>query len=555
MLESILLPLLAELPQRGYYFHPAKIIVFLLLLVIWWHAWAWIDKDSVKVRSNRPQWTALIGASAMIGVLGWLFIPVWLAGFLVYLFTFGPALAVYVVFRNRRVSPSQTVLTPAHLKRLMERKAPSEEAVHAKDRVRIKGADGKYPAWPTDPVQHEGFQALQDLLFDALWRRASEMDVLLAGQQAAIRYKIDGVVREREPVPRPQADVMISHLKRIGGMDPEEIRRPQEGHLTGTIGAGGSGDKKVEVRIKSFGSTQGHRIHCSLLAEESRFRINELGLTKSQFDRLEPLIEQLQGLIVVCGIKESGVTGTLYACVRGHDAFMRNIHTVELAKAMDIDNVTQHLFDGRGGQVSFSRQVQSVFRTDPDIVMVGDCADRETAVLCAEYAEQKKVYLGIGAKDSFDGLRKLMEMVGDNRLVAKSLNAVLGQRLIRKLCVNCRKGYRPDAELLKKANLPMDQNRPFYRPPNRNEVEVDKQGNPIVCPVCQGSGYHGRTGIFEVLIISDPIRELIAKGASLMAIKAQARKEKMAILQETGLQKVYEGISSINEVLRVSKDE
>lgn len=119
MLESILLPLLAELPQRGYYFHPAKIVVFVLLLAIWWYAWAWIDKDSVKVRSNRPQWTALIGAAAMIGVLGWLFIPVWIAGFLVYLFTFGPALTVYVVFRNRRVSPSQTVLTPAHLKRLM----------------------------------------------------------------------------------------------------------------------------------------------------------------------------------------------------------------------------------------------------------------------------------------------------------------------------------------------------------------------------------------------------------------------------------------------------
>ena len=144
--------------------------------------------------------------------------------------------------------------------------------------------------------------------------------------------------------------------------------------------------------------------------------------------------------------------------------------------------------------------------------------------------------------------------VGDNALAASSLVAITSQRLVRILCSECRRAYKPDPALLKKANLPTGENRPFYRPPNQNEIEVDKQGNQLPCPVCQGSGYLGRTGVFEILVIDDLLKAHIAKGSPLQMIKAEARKKGMLYLQEVAIHKVYEGISSINEVLRVTKD-
>lgn len=548
--------LFAELPEPGYYFSWFKILLFTLAAVLWFHCSAWVDKDSVKVRANRPQWTGLVFGCGLLAMLLWVFaIPVWWAGLIAFVVVFGGPAVTYVIYRNGRVSPSQTVLTPAHFQRLFAGKPQTEETIHAKDRVRIKDAEGKMPSWPTDPVQHDGYQALQDLLFDALWRRASDVDMTLAGQQCRILYKVDGVVRERDPLLRPQADVVFSHLKRIAGMDPEEVRKPQDGKLGATIGVGGSSDKATEVQVKAFGSTSGQRVQMRMVTAESRYRVSDVGFSKPQLGDLEPLIERLDGLIVLSGPKESGLSSMLYSMIRQHDAFMRNIHTMETAKVMELENVTQHVHDSKGGTVSFSRALQSVLRTDPDIIMVSDAVDSETTSLCADFSAQKKIYLGVTANDAFEALRKYMQMVGDNPLVAKTTLAVVCSRLIRKLCTNCRKGYRPDIALLKKANLPTDQNRLFYRPPNREEVEVDKQGNPIVCPVCQGSGYLGRTGIFEVLVIDDALRALISQGAPLQAIKNQARKGKMLYMQEVGLQKVMEGLTSINEVLRVTKDE
>jgi type II secretory ATPase GspE/PulE/Tfp pilus assembly ATPase PilB-like protein len=187
--------------------------------------------------------------------------------------------------------------------------------------------------------------------------------------------------------------------------------------------------------------------------------------------------------------------------------------------------------------------------------MISDLPDAETASLAAMGGKQnKKIYIGMRAKDTFSALGAYLQGVADPALSASSLAAVTSQRLIRILCTTCRKGYKPDPDILKKANLPLGENRPFYRPPNPNELEVDKQGNPILCAVCQGTGYLGRTGVFELLVIDDELRARISKGDTLAVIKAEARKKGMLYLQEVALHKVYDGITSINEVLRVTKE-
>lgn len=559
IVDSISGSLLGALPEQGGYFDIAKIIPFLLAALLWAYTAAWTEADIKQHRLPRGIWAWLILGSGIFSLAVWLLVPVYVVGVILYVVVFGAAFISFAVFRNRRVPPSQTVLTPAHLKRLTGGSGDggsSEDAAHRKDRVRIKDSEGKAPPWPKDPVEHAAHQALQDLLFDAIWRRSSDLRLdVVPDQPVKIVYKVDGVDRAREPIDAQLGPHLLAQLKQIGGMDPDEHRRPQSGRFEATIGAGGSADKSVEIDVKTSGSTAGQRLLLKLFSEEAKFRIEDLGFTKPQLEIAEKLVREPKGVLIVSGPRGSGLTSTLYAIIRHHDAFMQNIHSLEINKSLELENITQHVYDSQDGTVSFGKRFRSILRTEPDIIMAGDTPDTETAALAAAAGRQgKKIYLGMTAKDTFTALRRYLQGVDDNALAASSLMGVTCQRLTRVVCTECRRAYKPDPSLLKKANLPMGENRPFYRPPNQEELEVDKQGNPILCSVCQGAGYLGRTGVFEILLLDDDLRDHIAKGTPLPTIKVEARKKGMLYLQEVALHKVYEGETSINEVLRVTRD-
>ncbi len=556
-LDASVGPILAALPQTGDHFSVVKIVIYFLAMLLWAHNSAWVDADTNKIRTRRGPWLLAVMGSGILCLFIWLLVPIFWIGLAVFAVLYGAAIISYCVYHNARCAPAETVLTSAHIKRLTSPKAQNVETVHAQDRVRIKDKNGKTPPWPTDQAEHAAYSAMQDLLFDAIWRRSSDVKMdLIPERQVKIVYKIDGVERTREPIDPATGALIFAHLKRIGGMSPDERRRPQQGNFKAIIGAGGKGDKSVDVDVKTSGSTAGERMVLKLFSAESKFRVPDLGYTKDQLAVFEPIVRSNQGLIIISGPRASGVTSTLYSMLRHHDAFMQNIHTLETAKSLDLENVTQHVFDAKDAAVPFSKKFQSILRTDPDVMMAGDTLDGDTATLAAQYAKGgKKIYMGLTAADTFSALRKYADFTGDAGLLANSITAISNQRLVRVLCTTCRRAYKPDPALLKKANLPVGENRPFFRPPNPNEVEVDKQGNPIVCPVCQGSGYFGRTGLFELLIIDEPMRKLIAAGTSISALKSEARKRGMLYLQEVGLQKVYDGFTSINEVLRATREE
>ncbi len=549
--------LVGALPDEGGYFNAFKIAVYLLAVILWAHSAAWTNKDLRKLRVPLAFWIPGVFASGLMALLAWMLLPVFWIGLAVYALVFGPVIISYVVFRNRRVAPAQTVLTMAHLQRLGKGQSKTkEDAVHGKDRVRIKDAGGKTPPWPTDPDQHAAYQAMQDLLFDAVWRRVSDMRLdLVPNQPMRAIYRIDGVDREREAIDPVLAPGIIGHFKRIAGGNPDEHRRPQSGGFKASIGAGGPAQKSVDVDMKTSGSTAGERMVLKLFSEEAKFKLADVGFTKTQLPVVESLVKAPKGVVIVSGPKGSGITSSLYAIIRAHDAFMQNIHTLEITKSLDLENVTQHVYDSQEGTVSFGKRFRSILRTEPDIAMAGDTPDAETAALGAAAGRQgKKVYLGMTASNSFTALRRYLQAVEDNQLAASSLVAIFNQRLARVLCTNCRRAYKPDPAMLRKANLPVAENRPWYRPPNPDEIEVDKQGNPIPCPVCQGSGYVGRTAVIEVLALDDGLRDLIARGTALPQVQVEARKKGMQNLQDVAIFKVYEGITSINEILRVTRE-
>jgi type II secretory ATPase GspE/PulE/Tfp pilus assembly ATPase PilB-like protein len=228
---------------------------------------------------------------------------------------------------------------------------------------------------------------------------------------------------------------------------------------------------------------------------------------------------------------------------------MNRIHTLERRILTTVDNITQEKYEGGNADVNYARALQAILRREPDIVVVGECEDRETAMVATRAAAgDRKVYMGIHAKDCFEAVSKYLTFLNDNRLAATALLGVLNQRLIRILCEECREAFEPDPATLKKLNLPADKIDKFYRPPS--EVRKDRRGREISCPRCQGTGYVGRTGIFELLTVDAAIRRLFVEGAPMNRVKAQCRKNKMYYLQEEGLLKVIDGTTSMNEILR-----
>ncbi len=258
--------------------------------------------------------------------------------------------------------------------------------------------------------------------------------------------------------------------------------------------------------------------------------------------------QESSGVILIAGPKASGLTSTLYSLVREHDAFMMQIFTLEPKPVVDLENITQFPY---GEPETLTEALAVALRRDPDVMVVDGCEDPKTIQMAAEAADAKLLLVSMRAADSFTALAKWVKGIGHAESAMTNLKAVICQRLLRRLCPACREAYRPDPLLLAKINMPADGVEQFYR--QHTGPLTDAKGKPYTCPTCQGSGYFGRTAIFEMMEVTDDIRQMVAGGTSLSQIKAACRKNKMLYLQEQGLQKAIDGTTSVQEVIRVTE--
>ncbi len=543
----------AELPDPLTYFNPLKMVTVLVLLLLWALAAEWADKDTNLVKTKREQWNMIVLAGGVVGFLV-LIVPPWqgvlfFAGIVTWLAFAGGGLLAYLLHRNGRVVPEARVMTSGHFKRLLSGD-PSKKAA-SKDKgqqVRITDHSGEFVGLPSDPDQRLDYEVAQDFLYDALWRRASDVDLLVGKDACRVVYRIDGVAKERpEPVSMEDAERLVRYLKQLAGLNTEEIRRPQTGKIKAALLAHVGDIGPTEVHTS--GSTAGERLRLKTETGVDLLRTKELGLPAPRMEALRGLLERPSGMVLCSAPPKHGLTTSLYAILRGHDAYIQNIHTLERRLTLDLDNITQRVYDGTNDDVNYARMLQSVLRREPDVVMVSECEDHDTAAIAGRAAgEDRKIYMGITAQDCFDALSKYLRLLDDNAAASKALIGVINQRLIRLLCTECREAFKPDPTTLKKLNLPVDKIDRFHRPPT--EPLVDKKGREIICPNCQGSGYVKRTGVFEMLVVDEGVAALIAEGASINRIKSQCRKNKMYYLQEEALLKVIDGTTSMQEVLR-----
>lgn len=558
-MNSTFIPaIFAAVPGPGVYVNLIKIAVVLVLIVGWAAILQWVDRDTDVVKTKREQWNLITLSGSLVAFLvlmlgPWHGVGLFLAGIGLWLVIAGGAILAYVIHRNGRVIPAAKVLTGDHFKRLLSGQGDKKTKISDKgQRVRIADHAGKPQQFPDDPEAAVDFQTTQDFLYDMLWRRASDVDVVAGKEKFRVVYRIDGVANERpEGLPPDEGERVNRYLKRIAGLNVEEIRRPQTGKIQTALltHAGSMGFTEVNTS----GSTAGERLRLKFQAGPQIMRLNEIGLPQARIEAINELMERHHGLFIISSPQHAGLTTTAYSILKGHDAYIKNIHAIERRPLADLDNITQKQYEGNNSDVNYARMLQSVLRREPDIVFVGECEDRETAQIASRAAaEDRKIYLGLNAKDCFDALSKYLTFLDDNKMASRALVGVVNQRLIRKLCTACREAFRPDSNILKKLNLPADKIEKFYRPPT--EPILDKKGNEIICPQCQGTGYVGRTGVFELMIVDDAIKQLIAEGASVDRIKSQCRKSKMYYLQEEALLKVIDGTTSMDEVLRALRE-
>jgi len=323
-------------------------------------------------------------------------------------------------------------------------------------------------------------------------------------------------------------------------MDITEKRKPQDGSFRAEMQ-----EREIDFRVATQGTRHGEKISIRILDQgNSVSSLAQLGLRKQLLENLREVIHQPHGMFLSCGPTGAGKSTTLFACLNDIDAFQRNIITIEDPVEYKMENVSQIEINSKAGQ-SFAGSLRSILRQDPDVVMIGEIRDGETALIACQAATTgHMVFSTIHANDTLTALYRLTDLGVEPFMAASSIAAILGQRLARRLCPDCKEAYKPKPEFLKKANLPVEKIDKFYRPPKNPDH---------VCPTCGGLGYKGRIGVVELLVINERIRDLIRDKATMSAIKAEARKNGMLYMKEEGLRLVIRGVTSVEELLRVVK--
>lgn len=383
-------------------------------------------------------------------------------------------------------------------------------------------------------------RTLETLLTTALAEEASDIHIEPGENEARIRYRLDGILHEAQRLSLDLHLRMVSRLKILARLDIAEKRVPQDGHFK----HGRPGGQHVDLRLSTLPTLHGEKVVLRILDSAAALRrdLEDLGYEPGQMTALLAAIERPYGMILMTGPTGSGKTLSLYACLRRLNRQGINICTVEDPVEILLEGVNQVNVHERAG-LDFATALRAFLRQDPDIMMVGEVRDAETADIAVKAAQTGHLVLStLHTNDAPATLERLMRMGVAGYNLASSVLLITAQRLVRKLCLHCRQPVQLETEVLRAAGLAEDWD---------GEVMTYAATG---CPHCRGTGYRGRTGIFQVMPISPPIRALILAGASTAEVGAQSLREGHLTLRQAGLLKVLRGITSLAEVLAVTND-
>ncbi len=537
----------------GFYLSLWKFVPIVGLFFGWVALGKWVNQDATSLKVNSEFWNSAYFAGGLTSMLVGVSMSPFSLGFFLSLSLQGLPLGLYIRERNACVPDSARLLTRKHIKSVVFRTL-ARMGLHLggkKMKQQLLGPDiefigktstGRRDTSRTSQVENSrGFLAAKELVYDAIIKRATDIHLEPKEDELQVRLRVDGVMYSVEPFDRALGDNVINIFKILAAMDITEKRKSLDGSFRAVTDG-----REIDFRVATQGTRDGEKMTLRILDQSNSVStLLDLGFRKQLEEQLKEVVHQPHGLLLVCGPTGAGKSTTLYACLNDIDSFQQNIITIEDPVEYKMANVTQIEINMKAGQ-TFATSLRSVLRQDPDIVMIGEIRDGETANIACQAANTgHMVFSTVHANDAITALYRMIDLGVDVSMLSSSLSAILAQRLARRLCPDCKESYVPKSEFLKKANLPAEKIDKLYRPP--------KEGENVACPTCGGMGYRGRVGVYELLVINDRMRDLIREKAALSALKAEARKGGMLYMQEEGLRLVVKGITSIDELLRVVK--
>jgi len=534
--------LLSATAEYGGYISVIKLITYLIFFFAWLPLVGWVHQDTKTIETKGAVWTGVVLGAGIAGAVLWLLIPIFIAGMLFYLIAVGGTSLAYIRHRNSKVLDFDRVLTVDHVKSLIVSKEKKLEAL--KSFTFITANKNEVPVPEPRTPDFLGYKIAYDIMSDAIWRRASSVVFSPTAQDYQVSYHVDGTALKQPSMAREQMQYFIHFMKHLADLDSKEKRKPQKGRFKIR-----QNKEDAPWEVMTAGSTAGEQVKLKHVTQEGMARLTEIGLMPDQIEQFDRFRGLKQGVFLVSGPPKSGVTTTLYALLRNHDAFMNSVNTLERQPAGQLPNITQNIFTlSDTGTTTFAKKLQTVVRMGPDVVGVAECEDAETAkIACAAARDGKLMYVTVQADNVLQALGKWLKFVGNKNVVAETLIGACNQRLLRLLCDECKQAYTPDKELFRKFNINAEKTKVLYR---AGKVQYDKHGKPSTCEKCQGTGYVGRTGIFEIVTLNDELREVLRQSKSLPEIGTQFRRAKMLYLQEQALRKVIAGTVAINEMIR-----
>ncbi|HON44844.1 MAG: Flp pilus assembly complex ATPase component TadA [Planctomycetes bacterium] len=381
-------------------------------------------------------------------------------------------------------------------------------------------------------------RTVNNIILQAIKQRVSDIHLQPYEEKLQVRYRIDGILYDVQSVPKKHQDAIISRVKVMGRMDIAEKRLPQDGRKTIKMG-----DSEVDIRISSVPTSHGERIVMRLLDKSARmYSLDEIGLDKKNLKMIEQFIHFTHGIMLVTGPTGSGKSTTLYGSLLKINAIEKNVMTIEDPIEYHLRNISQIQVSEKKG-LTFAMGLRTLLRQDPDIIMLGEIRDEETARIAIQAAlTGHLVFSTMHTNDSASAMTRLLDIGVEPYLVSSSVICVIAQRLARRICTGCQEEYEPTVAKLQSIGL--------------SRTDLGPKGTLMAgsgCEKCMRTGYKDRIGLYEILPITDRVREQVIQRLGATIIKQEAVKRGLRTLRMDGAKKVLEGAITIDEVLRVTQ--
>ncbi|MCA9213361.1 MAG: Flp pilus assembly complex ATPase component TadA, partial [Planctomycetales bacterium] len=524
------------------------------LYFMWTKTTDWVNRDCQTLKLPYTVWNSVAFWPFFLGLALAFTIPVFAGGFAALLLFYFVPLGIYVVKRNGVVDPHERVCTPAHVRYMFSKAAREGGGINVASEKKAKHEKGapvvmtsvaedanKKQAHQIKARQSEGYVPAKQIIADIVDQRADKAMMDYGREAVEIKFQIDGVWHESEPQDRESGDLVLEAFKSIAGLKVEDRRNRQSGSFIAEYKG-----HKYRTSILSQGTKSGERVVLQVAQPHTKFEsLEQMGMRPKMIEQLTEVLGRENGFVLFSSMPANGLTATFSAALRLTDRYMRDFVSLQPKGSTEplAENIGENFWDP--SKDNPEQILQTLIRKDPGAIVMSELPSAAiVTMLCEQAASQDKLVIStVRAKEAVEALLRILLMKVPATVFAPTVSAVINQRLVRRLCEECKEEYEPSPALLKKLGIPAGRIDKLYKP--ADPAEQDK-----VCPNCNGIGYIGRIAIYEMLMVDDDIRNALIKQPKLDVLRQLARKGGNKNLQQEGIVLVAKGVTSVNELSR-----